>query len=335
MPGPGWAPGAAGLGSYSDRGCGGADVDDSQVLVVVRGALGEVVGLAEDLGEDLAEGAAEIPDPVGVDDGVDDGVGVGQDDGHVHHPLGLGSGEVLVEVRDAVQDVQGQPAEGKKPHDDGQRLGCMHLFLQGGPGVAHQLDLVQLLAGHHEYLDVDPQHDDEREQHAAKEVEVDHVAHGHHVLKEARDEAALGLCPCLVGGVGTATHGFVPAHQGGQSNPKGQEPQHCNESSGPLAGHQAVVPAAPGTKPQQMLRERALVSSLQFKSSVFWLMRQKPRPRGGLTSLIIPGAKTLTCALHPPTHCDLGGDSFTIPERRQALPQPTNPLQGEGKDLES
>lgn len=297
---------------------------------MLRGALGELVGLAEDLGEDLAEGAAEIPDPVGIDDGVDDRVGVGEDDGHVHHPLGLGPGEVLVEVRDAVQDVQGQPAEGKKPHDDGQRLGRVHLLLQGGPGVAHQLDLVQLLAGHHEDLDVDPQHDDEGEQHAAEEVEVDHVAHGHHILKEARDEAAVGLGPCLVGGVGTATHGFVPAHQWGQSDPKGQEPQHGDESPGPFASHQAVVPAAPGTKPQSKLHKGALVTSLQFKSSVFWLMRQKLNPRGGLTSLI-----TLTCALHPPTHRDLGGDSFTIPERHQPLPQPTNPLQGEGKDLES
>lgn len=46
------------------------------MLVVVSGALGEVVRLAEDLGNDLVEGVAEVPDPVGVDDGVDDRVGM-------------------------------------------------------------------------------------------------------------------------------------------------------------------------------------------------------------------------------------------------------------------
>lgn len=79
-----------------------------------------------------------------------------------------------------------------------------------------------------------------------------------------------------------------------------------------------------------------LLTSLQLKPSVFWLMRQKPRPhpRGGLTSVCDhPRGKTLTCALHP--HSVIwGGDSCAIPERRQALPQPTNPLPGEGKDWE-
>lgn len=153
-----------------------------------------------------------------------------------------------MEMSDAVQDMQGQPTEGKKSHDDGQRLGCMDLFLQCGPGVAHQLDLMQLLAGYHEDLDVDSQHDDEWKQHAAEEVEVYHVAHSHHILKETRDEAAMVPCPvvspCLVSGVGTTTHGFVPAHKWGQPDHKGQEPQHSDESSCPLARHQAVVPAA-------------------------------------------------------------------------------------------
>lgn len=129
-------------GSYGHRGHRRVQAADCQVLVVVSVALGQVIRLTEDLGNDLVEGVAEVPDPVSVDDGVDDRVGVGEDDGHIHHPLRLGFGEVLVEVSDAVQDMQGQPTEGKKSYNDGQRLGCMDLFLQGGPGVAHQFHLM-------------------------------------------------------------------------------------------------------------------------------------------------------------------------------------------------
>lgn len=178
-------PGAGHARSYGHRGYWRVDVGDSQVLVVVRGALGEVIRLTEDLGNDLAEGVAEVPDPVGINDGIDDRVGMGEDDGHIHHPLRLGFGELLVEVSDAVQDMQGQPTEGKKSYNDGQRLGCVDLLLQCGPGVAHQFNLMQLLAGDHEYLNVDSQHDNERKQHAAEEVEIHHVAHRYHVLKEA------------------------------------------------------------------------------------------------------------------------------------------------------
>lgn len=246
--------GAGRARSYGHRGYWRVNVGDSQVLVVVSGALGEVIRLTEDLGNDLAEGVVEVPDPVGVDDGIDDRVGVGEDDGHVHHPLRLGFGELLMEVSDAVQDMQGQPTEGKKSYNDGQRLGCVDLLLQCGPGVAHQFDLMQLFAGNHEYLNVDSQHDNERKQHAAEEVEIHHVAHRYHILKEARDEAAMVLCPgvspCLVGGVGTTAHGFIPAHKRSQSNSKGQEPQHSNESSCPLASHQAIIPTASRTKPR-------------------------------------------------------------------------------------
>lgn len=248
------APGAGCAGSEGPRGRWNVSVGDSQVLLVVSGALGEVVRLTEDLGNDFAEGVAEVPDPVGIDDGVDDRVGVREDDGHVHHPLGLGFGELLVEVSDAVQDVQGQPTEGKKSHDDGQRLGCVDLLLQCGPGVAHQLDLMQLFAGNNKYLNVDSQHDDERKQHAAKEVEVHHVAHSHHVLKEAGDEAAVvffpGARPRLVGGVGTTAHGFIPAHKRRQPDCEGQEPQHSDEASRPLPRHQTVIPAASRREPR-------------------------------------------------------------------------------------
>lgn len=53
-----------------------------------------------------------------------------------------------------------------------------------------------------------------------------------------------GVSPRLIGGVGTTAHGFIPAHKWSQSNAKGQEPQHSDESSCPLAGHQTIIPTA-------------------------------------------------------------------------------------------
>ena len=48
----------------------------------------------------------------GVDEGVDHGVGVPQDDGHVEHPEGRARA-AGAEEREAVDDVQRQPADGE------------------------------------------------------------------------------------------------------------------------------------------------------------------------------------------------------------------------------
>ena len=168
------------------------------LVSVVPAAVGAVVQLLpaaqEVSGQDFPEGVPEVLDAVGVDDGVDRGVGVGQKDGHVHDVGGLFQG---VEQRDAVEDVDGQPADGEQPHDDGEGLGGADLLLQQpvvvAVPVAHalELDLPQLLPGHGEDLDVDAQHDEQRRQHAHKEVKVDHVVHVHHALKVALEVAAL------------------------------------------------------------------------------------------------------------------------------------------------
>lgn len=147
---------------------------------------------------DLPKCLSELPDPVGIDDGIDHGVGVGQDDGDVHHPY-VRALTVLAQVVEAVDDVHREPARGEEAHDDGQRLGGVHLLLQGGPGragrhryltrcgrvadfEAHQPELAPR---RHEDVDVDDQHDQQRQQHAAEEIEIDHVVHGDHLFKQA------------------------------------------------------------------------------------------------------------------------------------------------------
>lgn len=144
--------------------------------------------------QDLAEGVPEVLDAVRVDDGIDRRVGVRHDDGDVHDDPGLL--QLGVEEREAVEDVDGQPADGEQAHDYGERLGGTDLLLQQAVmavPVAHalQLDLDHLLPGHGEDLQVDAQHDEERRQHADKEVKVDHVLHVDHALKEAEELAAL------------------------------------------------------------------------------------------------------------------------------------------------
>lgn len=105
----------------------------------------------QDMGsDDLPEGLTELPDPVGVDEGVDNGIAVGEDDGQVHEPrrgvLARGA-----EEGEAVDDVQGQPAESKEPHNDGQGFGGMNLLLQRGaspfPWQGLALHLLQLSPG--------------------------------------------------------------------------------------------------------------------------------------------------------------------------------------------
>lgn len=182
-----------------------------------------------------------------------------KDDCKVHDPIRFPLSNVWPEECQAVQDVQWQPAEGKEAHNDGQRLGSVDLLLQGGPGVAHQLHLPQLLAGHHEDLDVDAQHDEEGWEDTAKEVEVHHVAHSDHIFKKAFHQAALlqlGLRRVrLICGVGAMLSGCVPAvpsHQWRQADAKRQDPENGNETPGPFPCHQAVISASKRTRRERL-----------------------------------------------------------------------------------
>lgn len=161
------------------------------------------IPLAQDvLVQDPPEGLPELPDAVSVDEGVHNGVGVGEDDGDVQHPK-MRALAVLTQVVETVDDVQGKPAHSKQTHDDGQRLGGVHLPLQGGTrraggcGRFSRSGRVRNLEAHqselaprsHEDVSVDDQHGYERHQHAAEEIEIDHVVQGNHAFEQALGHA--------------------------------------------------------------------------------------------------------------------------------------------------
>lgn len=160
------------------------------------------------LGQDLAESIPEILYAVSIDDGVDCRVGVGQNYGYIHDSIWLF--QLPVQQRKAVEDVDRQPADSEQSHDDGEGFGGPDLFLQQpvvmAVPVAHtlKLNLSQLLPGNSEDLQVDAQHDDQRQQHTHKKIKVDHVAHVHHTLKVA-PELATPQC---------ASSGALPLHEG-------------------------------------------------------------------------------------------------------------------------
>lgn len=130
------------------------------LVFVASAAVGAEVQLLpaaqEVLGQDLAEGVPEVLDAVSIDDGVDRGVGMRQNDGHIHDNVWLF--QLFVKQREAVEDVDGQPADGEQSHDDGEGFGGPDLLLQQPVvmtvPVAHalELNLSQLLPGHGEDL---------------------------------------------------------------------------------------------------------------------------------------------------------------------------------------
>lgn len=103
-------------------------MDLVSVASAAVGAEVQILPAAQEvLGKDLSEGVPEILDAVSVDDGVDRRVGVRQDDGHVHDHLILLQ---VVKQREAVEDVDGQPAQSEQSDDNGEGFGRPDLPLQ-------------------------------------------------------------------------------------------------------------------------------------------------------------------------------------------------------------
>lgn len=142
--------------------------------------------------------------------------------------------QTFVEQREAVEDVDGQPADGEQSHDDGEGLGGPDLLLQQAVVMAvpvtdtFELDLSQLLPGHGEDLQVDTKHDEQRWQHTNKEVKVDHVLHLHHALKEAlglaipRGATTGSVVP--TGAAAPTVHFPIPAKEGDKADDEGEDP---------------------------------------------------------------------------------------------------------------
>lgn len=120
----------------------------------------------------------------------------------------------------------------------------MDLPLEGGPRVVHQLSALKLSAGHHEDLDVDHQHYEQWGQDTPKEIEIYHVAHGDHILKEALHRAAAfihGSIPGLRAVVGDTVF-TVPPQEWSQSNAKGKDPEDSNDPSCSGPSDQTFIP---------------------------------------------------------------------------------------------
>lgn len=136
-----------------------------------------------------------------------------------------------------------QPAQSKNANDHSQGLGGVDLPLDDGPGVVHELRALELPAGHHEDLGVDHQHYEQRGQDAPKEVEIHHVGHGDHVLKQTLDEAAAFVCGSMPGL--RAVFGgtvLVPSQERRQSDAEGKDPEASNDSSRSSPSDQALIP---------------------------------------------------------------------------------------------
>lgn len=82
---------------------------------------------AEVLLPDLPERRAELLNTEGVDNRVDSGVTMSKQDGDVEEHDGLLA--VWAKERDAVDDVEGQPADGKEEKDQSQRFGQIQLLV--------------------------------------------------------------------------------------------------------------------------------------------------------------------------------------------------------------
>lgn len=137
---------------------------------------------------DLPEGHAELLNAESVDNWVDSRVAVGEQDGDVEEDYGLLA--VRAKECDAVDDVEGQPADGKEKKDQSQRFSKIQLLVIVLVGVCvtgGELLIVKLLVDHIEDLCIDDQHEQQWRQHPAEKVEIDHVVHADHVFELAGD----------------------------------------------------------------------------------------------------------------------------------------------------
>lgn len=149
---------------------------------------GWCVFAAEVLLPDFPEGRAELLNAESVDNWVDSRVAMGEQDGDVEEDYGLLA--LRAKECDAVDDVEGEPADGKEKKDQGQRFSKIKLLVIVLVGICvtgGDLLIVKLLVDHVEDLCVDEQHEQQWWQHPAEKVEVDHVVHADDVFELASD----------------------------------------------------------------------------------------------------------------------------------------------------
>lgn len=97
--------------------------------------------------------------------------------------------------------------------------------------------IVELLVDHVENLEVDDEHEDERRQHTAEKVEIDHVLHADNFLELAGDHVGSLRVVGLV-----EFPQVVPAEHGNQANDEGQQPANNYRCpSSPRCHHSLVA----------------------------------------------------------------------------------------------
>lgn len=169
-----------------------------RLLLLWVGHLFPVAGLylqswcvlaAEVLLPDFPEGRSELFNTESVDNRVDSGVTVGEQDGDVEEDDRLVA--LRAEEGDAVNDVEGEPADGEEKKNQSQRFSKIQLLVVVFVGVCvtgGELLTAKLLVDHVEDLCINDQHEQQRRQHPAEKVEIDHVVHADDVLKLAGDD---------------------------------------------------------------------------------------------------------------------------------------------------
>lgn len=132
---------------------------------------------------DLNESIPEFLNTERVNNGIDGGVAMTEQDSHIQKAHGIVT--TRTEESDAIQDMQWQPANSEQEEHQCKRFCQLEFFpiISSGVGLVGSDLLVELLVDHVEDLGVDEQHEDERRQHPAKEVEIDHVLHTDDILK--------------------------------------------------------------------------------------------------------------------------------------------------------
>lgn len=138
--------------------------------------------------KDFLESRAELFNAESVDNWVDSRVTVGEQDGDVEEDYGLLT--LWAEQCDAVNDVKGEPADGKEKKDQSKRFSKIQLLVIVLVGVCvtgGELFTVKVFVDHVEDLCVDHQHEQQWRQHPAKKVEIDHVVHADDIFERAGD----------------------------------------------------------------------------------------------------------------------------------------------------
>lgn len=97
--------------------------------------------------------------------------------------------------------------------------------------------LVELLVDHVEYLSIDGQHEQQRRQHPAEEVEIDHIFHADDGLKLTGDQEIVSDHGAIV----SETSKVIPSQHGCKAHYDRHQPAQQHSCAGPPRRHHPLV----------------------------------------------------------------------------------------------